>query len=346
MLFSKSNSGYFIDLSDHTCVIARTNSLRTPLTVEEIRCCPADKPAEIATALADLQPKKRSGSKLTHAVCAVYPGSGLVRRAVIDPKRMEESGYLDEAVSTNCRVSPSEYMLAAVSSRTGADVHASADKDVLFAGMSLQDVSVAQKRLLSLGIYPERLELGTLSTLGGVIDFRAQAEISAPTLVLEVKNDTIQSFVVSDTGVEVARLINQGIDAMIPVVQKELGLKDEESARRLFHSNTFDFTGMAAAFTKKLIKELQSSIGFYEVQTGQSIGQVLCTYVPSKLGWIQAAIASQLGVDSLDLSYGAWLTARNINLTPKLQADYGSGAHLLGLYSLMLNHGNAAVRKN
>ena len=31
------------------------------------------------------------------------------------------------------------------------------------------------------------------------------------------------------------------------------------------------------ARAKKLLKELQSSIGFYEVQTGQSVGQVLTT---------------------------------------------------------------------
>ena len=37
-----------------------------------------------------------------------------------------------------------------------------------------------------------------------------------------------------------------------------LGLKDEESARKLFYSNTFDFTGMGSVLTKKLIKELQS----------------------------------------------------------------------------------------
>ena len=345
MLLSKSAPGFFIEISEHTFAVARCASLKPPFVIEEIRTCPVEKASEIVTIMGELQPKRRGANRLTHAVCGVYPNSGFVRRAVLDPKRMEEQGYLDEAVTTNCRVNPSEYMLAAVSAKTGVDVHQSAEKDVLFAGMSIVDVSAVQKRLLSLGIYPERLELGTLATLGAVMDYRASAGVSTPTLLLEMRQDTIQSFVVAENGVEVARQISQGIDSMIPVIQKELGLKDEESARRLFLSNTFDFTGMAAAFTKKLIKELQSSIGFYEVQTGQSIGQVLCTNTPAKLNWLQSAIASQLGVESLDINLASWLTQAGVSLPPKLQTEVGKATHLMGLFSLMLNHGNAAIRK-
>ena len=76
------------------------------------------------------------------------------------------------------------------------------------------------------------------------------------------------------------RPIPQGLESMIPVVQKELGLKDEESAKKLFYSNTFDFTSMGNALIKKLLKELQSSIGFYEVQTGQSVGLLHGTQLP------------------------------------------------------------------
>jgi hypothetical protein len=106
---------------------------------------------------------------------------------------------------------------------------------------------------------------------------------------------------VTSGGVEASRPIPQGLDAMVPVVQKELGLKDEESARKLFYSNTFDFTGMGPLLIKKLLKELQSSIGFYEVQTGQSVGQVLTTQLSPKLAWLDVAISSSLGVTNLKI---------------------------------------------
>ncbi len=79
---------------------------------------------------------------------------------------------------------------------------------------------------------------------------------------------------------------------MIPVVQKELGLKDEESARKLFYSNTFDFTGMGGTLVKKLLKELQSLIGFMKCRPGQSIGQVFCTQLPANLGWLGLTMAA------------------------------------------------------
>jgi hypothetical protein len=346
MFLSQKTPGFFAELSGHTFTVARTSSPTPPFTVEEVRTCSGDKPADITALLEELQPKRRGPGKYVHASCAVYPDSGFVRRVVLDPKRLSESGYLDEAVQTNCRVSPSEYMLAAMSAVNGVDVHQEPEKDIIFAGISIQDVNAVQKRLLGMGLFPERLELGTLSVIGGLTSYRKHGNISSPTLLLEVRDNSIQSFVVGEKGLEAARPISQGIDAMIPIVQKELGLKDEESARRLFHSNTFDFTGMASAFTKKLIKELQSSIGFYEVQTGQSIGQVLCTMVPAKLNWLQSAIATQLGVESLEISYSAWLSSLGITLSPALAADHTRGSHLLGLYSLVASHSHAAIRKD
>jgi hypothetical protein len=100
-------------------------------------------------------------------------------------------------------------------------------------------------------------------------------------------------------------------------------LKDEESARKLFYSNTFDFTGMGPQLIKRLLKELQSSIGFYEVQTGQSIGQVICTLLPAKLGWLENAIATALGVAALKFDFNPWLQARQIGVS-----DHAAGAGL------------------
>ena len=71
---------------------------------------------------------------------------------------------------------------------------------------------------------------------------------------------------------------------MFPVIQAELGLKDEDSARKLFYSNTFDFTEMGPSLLRKLLKELQASTGFYEVQTGQTIGQLYLALLPNLVG--------------------------------------------------------------
>ncbi|HEU5078201.1 MAG TPA: hypothetical protein VFT72_03270 [Opitutaceae bacterium] len=344
MLFSKKAKGIYVDLNDHTMTVARTSGAPGALLVEELKSCPAGNAEAVSAMLDEFQQKRTGTGNYLPATCGVYPPKRVVRRATLDPKKYSEPNYFDESAASQCRITPDEYLLAVVSAGSGRDAHppAEPEKDVIFCGMAKAEISATQKHLLRLGVFPERLELGTLSSIGAIVDYLTFVKSSTPTLVLEMGDTTTESFVVSDAGLATSRQIPQGVETMVPLVQKELGLKDEESARRLFYSNTFDFTGMASALTKKLIKELQSSIGFYEVQTGQSIGQVVCTLLPSKLAWMQAAIAGQLGVDSLKIDYINWLKGRGISLAASLPGENDNTA--LGVLSLMVAPSHAAAK--
>jgi hypothetical protein len=347
MLFSNKTQGYFVEVNNYGVLLARTSAKSGPMLVEALKACPPTDADGIAAAVREMQPK-RTGSYM-HAQCGVYPAKRLVRRATMDPKRYKEDGYLNEVVNSQFRIEADKYTLAVLNPADGSDfdIAKATEKDALFVGLSNDEVEETQKQLLARGIFPETLELGSLSTLSGLLDYMAFADIKTPTLVLEIDADSTQSFILSEGGVEATRPIPQGLSAMIPVVQKELGLKDEESAKKLFYSNTFDFTGMGSVLTKKLLKELQSSIGFYEVQTGQSIGQVICTMLPSKLGWLEAALANQLGVGLLKIDFEPWLKARRITLDGKAIASE-IDVRWLGLISLMLSnsHAIAAEKKS
>ncbi|HEY0946571.1 MAG TPA: hypothetical protein VGD81_14935 [Opitutaceae bacterium] len=310
--------------------------------VEELKECPLGDDGALADTLKQLQPKKGQGGYL-HAVCGVYPAKRLVRRATIEPRRVKEAGYLNDTAATQFRIEPDKYTLAMVTATEGLDydVSKTPGKEVVFCGLPTEDIAVLQESILAKGIYPTRLELGTVATVGALADYLNFSKSKTPTLVLELGMNSTHSFIVSTGGLDASRPIPQGLDSMIPVVQKELGLKDEESARKLFFSNTFDFTGMGPALIKKLLKELQSSIGFYEVQTGQSIGQVMCTHLPPKLGWLENSIAGQLGVGVLKLDLVSWLQARQITLSDEASATPFDG-RWLGLFSLMAQY-HAAV---
>ncbi len=346
MLFSNKTQAYFVEVNNHGLLLARTSASSGPMVVQSLKACAGTDEA-VSQTIKEMQ-GKRAGAYI-HASCGVYPPKRLVRRATMDPKRYREEGYLNEVVSSQFRIEPEKYTLAVLNSSDGKgfEIGKSTEKDVVFVGLANEEVEEAQKQLLSHGIYPTTLEIGSLSTLGGILDYMAFAGIKTPTLVLEIENESTQSYILSDSGLETTRPIAQGLSAMIPVVQKELGLKDEESARKLFYSNTFDFTGMGGVLTKKLIKELQSSIGFFEVQTGQSIGQVICTSLPSKLGWLESALAAQLGVGLLKIDFEAWLGARRITFESKtILSEIDS--RWLGLISLMLsnNHAFPAEKKS
>ena len=245
-------------------------------------------------------------------------------------------------------VEPDKFIAAVLNANDGAeyDTVKAAQKDVIFCGVPQEEVIAFQDSVLAKGIYPERVEIGSLAGLGALVDYLSYTQSKIPTLVLELGFDATHSFIISANGIDSSRPIPIGLSSMIPVVQKELGLKDEESARKLFFSNTFDFTGMGAQLIQRLLKELQSSIGFYEVQTGLTIGQVVCTQLPLKLSWIADVIATQLAVKPLRMDVVPWLHARNITLADSpnsLAAD----SRWLGVFSLMVQyHGLAPEKKD
>lgn len=316
MLFSPATKGYFVESSEHGYLLARTSAPVPPFTVEDVREVPPGDIAALSDAIAQLQPK-RSPSGYLQANVAVYPGRRLVRRHSVELKRIKEPGYLAELCSQQFRIELEKYTVALLNADDGSDydLEKASQKDVLFCGIPVEDIHAAQQALLDQKLYPDRLELGTVATLGAIVDYLAHGNIKAPTLVLEVGSDVTHSFIVTAGGVEASRPISQGLEAMVPIVQKELGLKDEEAAKKLFYSNTFDFTGMGALLTKRLVKELQSSIGFYEVQTGQSVSQLVTTQLPPKLAWLENAIATSLGVTPGRLDAAAWLKARGVTFS-------------------------------
>lgn len=341
MLFSQKTKGFFVELNDHAVLLARTSSPVAPFTVEDMREAAPNDAAALEDAINQIQPKK-SPSGYLHATTGIYPAKRIVRRHSLELKRVKEPGYFAEICAQQFRIEQDKYTLAILNSNDGSDfdVAKGVQKEVIFCGMPTDEVNAAQAGLLEAGIYPERLELGSVATLGAVTDCLAHAKSKTPTLVLEIGAEATHSFIVTANGVEASRPIPQGLDAMVPIVQKELGLKDEDSARRLFYSNTFDFTGMGPLLIKKLLKELQSSIGFYEVQTGQSVGQLLSTQLSPKLAWLDAAIATALGVTSLKLDPVPWLQSRHITV-PEALTKNAQDVRWLGLLGLMA-HYNAA----
>jgi len=319
------------------------------MEVEDFKECAIGDDTAMAEILKGLQPK-RSPSGYLHAVVGVYPPKRVVRKHTLELKKMKDAAYMPDVFTQQLRIEQDKFTIAMLNANDGADydLAKASQKEVIFCGAPNDEINLAQESLLNHGVYPERLELGTVATLGALVDCLDFEKSKTPTLVLDVGNDTTHSFIVSANGVEASRPIPQGLEAMVPVVQKELGLKDEESARKLFRSNTFDFTGMGPLLIKRLLKELQSSIGFYEVQTGQSVGQVICIQLSPKLAWLEGALASSLGIAALKFDPVPWLRSRNV-IVPDALAKTAGEFRWFGLMSLMVHYnsqdGSAAQEK-
>ena len=340
MLFSKKTKGFCVEIGEHVTLMARLSQSEAPFIVEELKELPSNDNDGMAAWIKGAEGKGSSG--YIHATCGIYPAKRLVRRHTLDVKRVKDPAYFPEIYSQQFRVEADKYTIRALNPDDGSEYDQSkaTQKEALFCGLPSEDVVALQDKLLEQGVYPERLELGSLATLGGMVNYLKFKQAKTPVLLLEIGQENTQSFILSADGVDISRPIPSGIAAMIPVVQKELGLKDEESAKKLFYSNTFDFTSMGGVLVKKLLKELQSSIGFYEVQTGQSIGNVFCTQLPSSLSWLSSTMAGALGVAPLKIELVPWLESLNIKLSESVNLGQNE-ERCFGLFSLLASHQNA-----
>ncbi|MCC5022904.1 MAG: hypothetical protein J6386_08960 [Candidatus Synoicihabitans palmerolidicus] len=232
----------------------RANSAAAPMLIAECEDTDEDGWGQIL----DHFLTKKAPNGLLQATCSVFPEKRLIWRATIEPQKLKDANYLSEFAASQFRIKSAGYTLGMINSGEGSDYNtvAASQKDVMIVGMPKQTISELQDMVLEEGIYPDRLELGTLACLGALADYLKFNRIKSPVVVLELEINSAHSYIVSVDGVEASRLLPHGLNSMIPVVQKELGLKDEESAKKLFFSNTFDFTGMGPALIKRLLHDV------------------------------------------------------------------------------------------
>lgn len=325
----------FLEISEYSVLAARTSGLEPPFVIEEVKEIPVGTLDDLATLVSGMM--ALTAGQYAHTVVGVYPQSRFVRRAIMEnPAKAKDPNFLAEYVQSQFQVDVTKSVVAVLNAETGqaASVETGFSKDLLFCGALQAEFKERQQFIVSAGVYPHRLELGTVATIAGLGSYLAAEEIKSPTLLLEITPDNSQVFILRGGQLDLARPVPVGLGSMFPIVQQELGLKDEESTRKLFFSNTFDFTEMGPTLLKKMIKELQSSTGFYEVQTGQTIGQIHLNILPKNLAWMGGLLARTLGIDTLKPEYPRWL--KSLGIEPAAGVELAAlDSRWLGLFGLM-----------
>jgi hypothetical protein len=340
-MLSPKSKGLFVDVGAFSVLTATVSSLQPPLTVERVEEFSL---SQGWGAFRDYV-EGMTGSKGVRYVpsrCAVYPVSRFFRRHTIESAaKAKDPRYFSTLLTDQFRIDVEKNVATAINAMDGtgfsADRPITVQKELLLAGARRDDLDALQENLVDSFVYPESLELGTLATVGGVMHYMRHAELELPTLILEIAPENSNLFIVTRTQIDICRPIPYGLNVMFPLIQEELGLKDEDSAKKLFYSNTFDFTEMGPTLLRKLLKELQASTGFYEVQTGQTIGQLVITLLPENLKWIESVLSRSLGVSALKFDYRSWLAALGVKTGSEVQLG-NLDARWMGLISLMGNY--------
>lgn len=334
---SKATSkALIVELTEFSLLVARVSSLEAPIVLEGIEEIPlSDGELSIRQTILSLVGNPKI--QYAYAHCGIYPPSRVIRRATLDnPAKTKDPGYLPEFLKNQFKIDVGTYAVSVLNANGGGEFGSdkTAGKELVFCGAPRSVITAEQERLQSFGIFPKRVEIGSLATVGAVLDYQQMKGEKSPTLILEMGYDEATVLVCNGKSLDVARPVPYGLRSMYPIVQKELGLKDEESAQKLFGSSTFDFAEMGPTLLKKLLKELQASTGFYEVQTGQTIGNIFLGLAPDNLGWIATTLSKTLGVHVLKPDYEAWLNHQGVKVADGVDLA-NLGPRWFGLFSLL-----------
>lgn len=338
-MLAKRTKGVFVDVNEFSMLVAVASSLEPPLTIESLTELPVSLDSDAVHEKLDELVEQKKGRGYIDAHCAIYPPSRFVRRATLEsPAKAKDPNFFPELLKSQFRVDPTTNSAAVLLAQNGSEFSLEKSpallKEIVFVGAKDEELRKAQDRIVDCGIFPNRIEIGSLSSVGGLINYAQFKNLRFPTLMLEITGDNSNVFIFNQEKLDISRPIPYGLNSMYPVIQQELGLKDEESAKKLLFSNTFDFTEMGPSLLKKMLKELQASTGFYEVQTGQTIGQIFLSLLPKNLNWIHQTLSRTLGVDVLNIDYGGWLKNMGISVGSDVQLE-GLDSRWLGLFSLM-----------
>lgn len=335
-MLNRKTKGLFLELNEHSILAARTSQMTEPLQIEALATFPVDlDEGELKSKLQDFAQVSRGPAV---ACCAVYPSQRFCHRFVLEaPAKVKDPRYLSEQLKTQFDIDAATNAIAVLSGASGLAVDAEKvpQKEVAFCGAPTEALQTAQDRLLAMGIYPESLEIGTVLNLGSVCRYTQASGIDSPILLLEVSEESSQILIAQEGKLEYSRPIQSGIGQMIPQIQSRLGLKDEASARKLFQASAFDFTEIGPTLLRQTLRELQASIGYYEVNTGQTVSQFCLTTAPRHLQWIGAVVGDSLGLEPLPLDFPAWLEAQDITLGEDV-AIKDLDARWLGVLGLMI----------
>jgi len=259
-MLTKRSKGLYVEVTETSYLIAICSQLAKPFVIESLIEIPISDKARVRALSERLSNVK--GVNFVKSHCALTPESRFFRRHTIESmSKAKESGYFLEVLEKSFKVDPNKHDAAAINVMDGQgfspDKPMAAQKELIISGANRAEMISLQDELVDVGIYPVSLQLSTLSCLGSLKSYLTWKKLNDTALMLEISADSSNLFIFSSDKVDLCRPIPFGINSMFPVIQRELGLKDESSARKLFQANTFDFTELGSTLLRKALKEVQ-----------------------------------------------------------------------------------------
>jgi len=312
-MISSSKKDYIVEYRPSAIRMVRVSSHTAPTTIEAVEEIELNgDTSAISNAVRKFCGAKANG--YLNASCVVYPERRVVRQVAIDAPKGKETEFIFNFLHSEIEDAPQELSAHCLSPATGKEIDPKefSRKEVLICGVPIPDIDELQKSMLEHAVYPKRVELGTVGMIGALQDALIWKGSKVPALFLELDERSANAVIIGSKGIEMSRKIDTGSMDIAEALKEELNLKDEEAAIRLLSSRDFDFSSIARKIIRKLLRELQSSIGYYEVQTGQSVSWIHTSSRAVPMDWLEGSIGGFLNLEPFEIDIEEWLKSGGI----------------------------------
>ena len=322
---------HHLALTDQSVLAARMESAQTPGRLADFRIFHfSDKNHE--EALRDWLGVKPG--RYVRAYCGVFPSSRFLHRMVPDGARAKDQAQMADWLANTAKVNVAENEVAVLrADGSQLEDEKSQVRELVFAGARTAEFSALQERLLSFGVYPARLELCTLPILASIRRISKAEGRATPALVVELCDAASHFHVVGEHGLMMTRTLAFGLDSMLPHVRAELGLSDDAVAKKILHTNTFDFTEMAPVLLRRLLREFRSATGQFEVETGVAPDRLYFANPTASFQWIYQFVAKSTNLELVSADLEQWPAAVGVEVVSREDLSHADPA-LWNLFAL------------
>jgi hypothetical protein len=340
----RSENRLFVYFSEYGVLVARWSSRGVPASLDFARGFPGGG-ARIVRPFLEEVGLARQGN-LALATCGFSSSDRfLIETELESPSRFRDPQYLSDYLNKNYPLGTSAKQAYVIAPDRGTAMSLGAavgGRRFLLCGCATESVMAAQQRCLDYGVYPERLELASISCLAAMIVHLKQSYITTPVLVLDVTAGHTFAIILDQCAVAATRLVHEGINAWVVKVQELLKLDESATARRLLCSDNFNFDDMGPELLESYVSELRSIVDYYEVSSGRAIGHIWVTGIPCHLLWVTRVLVSSFKLKEVVPSLVDWLESQGIVADPSVIT--GFDGCLFRLFSLMGDYDEEEAR--
>lgn len=330
-------TGLFIEISEFGMLAIKTSSLVPPFAIEAVYESPLLDATNTQSFIRSLS--GASKNQLSAANCVFYPRKRFLCKAELENpmKGRDDPHYFQKLLRDKFRIETEGSIILVINPHDGNEFGLPPlPKEVLFCGAPAQEIELWQNTFIDCAIYPERLEMGTLSGLGGFLDYCAFTQIKDPILWIELSSEGMIAVIVKQNKIDNVRFIPLGLDCILKALQEKLNIADLPTAHKVLMEGNSQLSELAPFILGPLVKDLQSFVSFYELQYTTQLKTMAFTLLPSSLSWIRDFLSKGLSISLLELNYSTWLAHKSIQVPTNAKAL--NGGQWLNLCSLMLDY--------